>query len=210
MVVASILLICAFVLAAMATTRNRSMVGDDEGPTNVDPDRTKDGRSIFKTTHYNRIPVTARGAIRILKIVPGPPEQMEVQCELIPGTILSEKDRLPQEASGIQFKPYDALSWCWSKAPADSWIRILEEETSYLKYVQCGLVGALRTLRDENHARYLWVDAICINQENTTEKNVSISPQVSTSFHLRNAGPSPNDGRHLRTSRLRAHLARRL
>src|SRR5271154_6812534 len=85
---------------------------------------------------------------------PGAPEQTEVQCELIPGTILSNG------TSDVQFKPYDALSWCWGKAPSDSWISILKDETSYVKYVQPGLIAALRALRHGTYARYLWVDAV--------------------------------------------------
>ena len=156
----------------MATASNASKA-DDEPPADTGPDKTKDGRPIFKKSHYDKIPVKERGAIRILKVHPGAPEQTEVQCELIPGTILSDKDRLPHETSDLQFKPYDALSWCWGKDPSDSWISILKDETSYVKYVQPGLVAALRALRHGTYARYLWVDAVCINQEYKVEKNVS-------------------------------------
>ncbi|KAL9114300.1 MAG: hypothetical protein Q9227_001722 [Pyrenula ochraceoflavens] len=157
----------------MATAGNGSKV-DDEPPADTGPDKTKDGRPIFRTSHYNKIPVKERGAIRILKVHPGEPEQAEVQCELIPGTILSDKDRLLNEASNLQFKPYDALSWSWGKAPSDAWISILKDETSYVKYVQPGLVTALRALRHGTYARYLWVDAVCINQGYKVEKNVQV------------------------------------
>src|SRR2546430_3600128 len=60
-----------------------SRSADDEPPADAGPDKTKDGRPIFKTSHYNKIPVKERGAIRILKVHPGAPEQTEVQCELI-------------------------------------------------------------------------------------------------------------------------------
>src|SRR5271155_3090406 len=147
----------------MATASNASKA-DDEPPADTGRDKMEDGRPIFKKSHYDKIPVKERGAIRILKVHPGAPEQTEVQCELIPGTILSDKDR---------FKPYDALSWCWGKDPSDSWISILKDETSYVKYVQPGLVAALQALRHGTYARYLWVDAVCINQEYKIEKNVS-------------------------------------
>lgn len=160
----------------MATASNRASntsKADDGPPANTGSDTTKYRRPIFKTSHYNKIPVKERGAIRILKVYPGTPEQIEVECELIPGTILSDKDRLQYEISDVQFKPYDALSWCWGKDPSDSWISILKGETSYVKHVQPRLVAALRALRHGKYARYLWVDAICINQEYKAEKNVS-------------------------------------
>src|SRR5438552_226611 len=120
----------------MATVSNTSKA-DDGPPANSGPDKTKIGRPIFKTSHYNKISVKEKGAIRILKVHPGAPEQTEVQCELIPGTILSDEDR-KQHKTSVPFKPYDALSWCWGTAPSDSWISILKDETSYVKYVQPG------------------------------------------------------------------------
>lgn len=151
---------------------------ENEPPLDISPKKTKDGRPIFKTIHYSKIPVDERGAIRILKIHPGEPGQSEVQCELITGTVLHEKDRFPHDPSRVQFRPYDALSWCWGKAPSDSWISILKDETSYVKYVQPGLVSALRALRHGTYARFLWVDAVCIDQDHKAEKNVSILKQI--------------------------------
>ena len=180
----------------MATSSNTSKV-ENEPLVDRDPDKTKDGRPIFKTRHYNKIPVQERGAIRILKIHPGAPGQSEVQCELIPGTVLSDESRLPHETSDVQFKPYDALSWCWGKTASDSWIRFLKDETSYVKYVQPGLVAALRALRHGTYARYLWVDAVCINQDYKAEKNVRTLNEYDKSS--RSFGPvsSRNDGRDI-------------
>jgi hypothetical protein len=84
----------------MVTVSNTSEA-DSERPAGTGPDRTKNGRPIFKTDHYNKISVKERGAIRILKVHPGAPEQTEVPCELIPGTILSDEGRLQHETSGV-------------------------------------------------------------------------------------------------------------
>lgn len=129
---------------------------DDQPPPDTGPEKTKDGRPIFRTSHYNKIPVKERGAIRILMVHPGAPGQTEVQCKLIPGTILDDKDLLQNEKRDLKFKNFDALSWCWGKEPSDAWISILENEVSYVKFVQPGLAAALRALRDETYARYLW------------------------------------------------------
>lgn len=130
----------------------------------------------FLTEHYEKIPVNEqRGAIRILKIDPGPPEQPRVYCELIPGTILSEDEYLPDEkrdVKHVKFRHYDALSWCWGKVPADAQIHIKKGDEMFVKNVQQDLVKALRALRHDTLTKYIWVDAVCINQDYGPEKNV--------------------------------------
>jgi len=128
------------------------------------------GRPIFKKHHYDKIPVNARGAIRILKVYAGSPEQDDVLCELIPGTILDYEDCQKYDPP-LEFKPYDALSWCWGKAPQDGKISIRMGGIRYVMFVQQSLVAALRAFRHETHDRHLWADAVCINQDYKPEKN---------------------------------------
>ena len=140
----------------------------------------EDRSPIFTTVHYNKIPVDKRGAIRVLVLQAGDPGQKEVNCQLIQGTILYDEDRPHDEITTVKFKPYDALSWCWGKEPADAWISILKDQTRYKKYVQPELVAALRALRHKTYDRYLWVDAVCINQDKDAiaEKNVGVCRQL--------------------------------
>jgi len=125
---------------------------------------------IFKTHHYDQIPVDERGAIRILKVYPGSPEQDDVLCELIPGTIL-DYEECQKHDPPLEFQPYDALSWCWGKAPQDGKISIRMRGIRYVMFVQPSLVAALRAFRHETHDRHLWADAVCINQNHKSEKN---------------------------------------
>lgn len=138
-----------------------TQIEDDEEYIDERPDFAPNGRPIFKKRDYDSIPVQDRGAIRILKVQCGPPEQQEVRCELVQGTIIRDQDRdhdrLPDEECKVDFEPYDALSWCWGKEPSDACISILKDETSYVMYVQPGLAAALRALRHNIHTRYLWV-----------------------------------------------------
>jgi hypothetical protein len=128
------------------------------------------GRPIFKKHHYDKIPVNTRGAIRILKVYAGSPEQDDVLCELIPGTILDYEDCQKHDPP-LEFKPYDALSWCWGKAPQDGKISIRMGGIRYVMFVQQSLVAALRAFRHEIHDLHLWADAVCINQDYKPEKN---------------------------------------
>ncbi|KAL9078909.1 MAG: hypothetical protein Q9157_002165 [Trypethelium eluteriae] len=131
-------------------------------------DRTDDDRPVFKTEHYDKL--EKPGAIRILNVFPGHPEDLEVHCELILGTILDSKQRLEHNPP-IKFVPYDALSWCWGIQNEESWINIRKGGTRYAKAVRSDLVAALRALRHHEHDRRLWIDAVCIDEDNVTERN---------------------------------------
>ncbi|KAI9696674.1 MAG: hypothetical protein M1820_008048 [Bogoriella megaspora] len=131
-------------------------------------DRTEDGRPIFKTEHYDKLELP--GAIRILNVFPGHNEDSEVHCELIPGTILNSKKRMEYDPP-LVFEPYDALSWCWGLQSDESWISIRKGGTRYAKAVRSDLVSALRALRHHEHDRRLWIDAVCIDEDNVTERN---------------------------------------
>lgn len=66
---------------------------------------------------------------------------------------------------------YEALSWCWGQEVKDRAIRILEGSKYYRLAVTRDLTLALKHLRHPHEARILWIDALCINQENHEERN---------------------------------------
>lgn len=75
-------------------------------------------------------------------------------------------------------EPYDALSYHWGLRDPDHdpLIRIVQQgsKTSRIQVTQ-SLFSALKALRHRAESRYLWIDALCINQKNAAEKNLQIS-----------------------------------
>ncbi|KAI7780576.1 HET-domain-containing [Diaporthe eres] len=71
---------------------------------------------------------------------------------------------------------YEALSWCWGKDVAQYVVLIIErnskhEEKTYKLRVREQLALALKYLRHRDTVRTLWIDAICIDQDNPGERN---------------------------------------
>ncbi|KAI1197345.1 heterokaryon incompatibility protein-domain-containing protein [Nemania serpens] len=66
---------------------------------------------------------------------------------------------------------YEALSWCWGTDPEDYVLKIEENGKTYKKRVRKELALALKYLRLPYQTRTLWIDAICINQDDHEERN---------------------------------------
>jgi hypothetical protein len=65
---------------------------------------------------------------------------------------------------------YEALSYTWGSREAPSTISL----NNYPAQVTSNLYDALRYLRDKEKPRVLWVDALCINQEDMEERSAQI------------------------------------
>ncbi|KAI0882629.1 heterokaryon incompatibility protein-domain-containing protein [Annulohypoxylon maeteangense] len=66
---------------------------------------------------------------------------------------------------------YEALSWCWGTEPDDYAIIIEEDGMPYKRRIKKSLALALKYLRYTQKPRTLWIDSICINQEDDNERN---------------------------------------
>jgi hypothetical protein len=102
--------------------------------------------------------------LRIVTIRAGRPESDTIDCEL-------QEVRL----KGCKF---EALSWCWGKGKVKCSVRIHQNGTAYQYEVPQHLYEGLKALRLIGGDRRLWVDAICINQNNVIEKNQQV-PRMS-------------------------------
>ena len=95
--------------------------------------------------------------LRILKLLPSKDPSVRIKCKLSPFT---RKNCIP----------YEALSYCWGDAEPKATILV----NGLPFQVGPSLAAALAHLRPDNSERDLWVDAICIDQGNTTERNSQV------------------------------------
>jgi hypothetical protein len=112
-------------------------------------------------SHYK--PLTSPNSIRILQLQPSTVSSSEIQCSTIHKT-LSECDR---DILG----GYIALSYVWGSQ--ENLQQIFFEEKPF--YVTQNLCDALYHLREPEKVVKLWVDAICINQNDIEERNQQVS-----------------------------------
>ncbi|KAK5044903.1 hypothetical protein LTR84_010275 [Exophiala bonariae] len=110
-------------------------------------------RQLPVTEMYNYSPLPkAYSAFRLLTVMPGRKTD-DIICKLQ----VENLDSLPL---------YEALSYCWDKGNPD---HLIICEGKILK-VGANVWDALYRMRRRRHPRCMWVDAICINQEDLEER----------------------------------------
>lgn len=116
-------------------------------------------------SHYQRLPANKR-CIRLLAIHPG--------CNRDPLHIELQEHPVDLSADGEDLTPYEALSYVWG----------LEERVEVVKFgpgglssrpVTANLAEALHHLRYPDRPRTMWIDAVCIDQDNDEEKSSQVS-----------------------------------
>ena len=114
---------------------------------------------------FHSCPLTNPGSdIRVLDLLPGIFES-PIECTLAIQSLMpaTKYDRYPE---------YEALSYVWGPAePIDSIKIHTAGHYSGMMNITPDLSAALRQLRDSTSVRFLWIDAICIDQANIQEKN---------------------------------------
>ncbi|KAM0446711.1 hypothetical protein ACHAO4_009211 [Trichoderma viride] len=96
-----------------------------------------------------------RPAIRLVRLLPGSVSD-QITCELFQAFLNQEDEIIP----------YEALSYTWGSAEAPNHIIVNGKILAVTK----NLHQALQQLRDKVQDRILWIDAICIDQENEKER----------------------------------------
>ncbi|KAL8402568.1 hypothetical protein RB596_009081 [Gaeumannomyces avenae] len=106
---------------------------------------------------YTSLP---EGSVRLLRLLPNPDEKSRIECQLITFSMLGP---------GVTH-PYEALSYVWGSEHNEQPIYI---DGNVLR-VTANLHVALSHLRHWFLERILWVDAICINQDDKPEKEQQV------------------------------------
>jgi hypothetical protein len=95
--------------------------------------------------------------IRLLRLMPHENEKADIECELFEYSLRN---------SGKRNHLYEALSYAWGGSDKPLFISIKEHKLP----VTANLHTALSRLRDRSLTRIIWVDAVCIDQENLKER----------------------------------------
>ncbi|KAF2997959.1 hypothetical protein E8E13_006149 [Curvularia kusanoi] len=119
---------------------------------------------------YRPLP-PAKHSIRLIQILPGLP-QTDMHCRIIDYTIRDDR------VSGL----FEALSYVWGKTTDKRKIFVADVASTMIPNTPEGyleitpnLHEALGELRDPVFSRTLWIDAVCINQDDLDERASQVS-----------------------------------
>ncbi|ETS74863.1 hypothetical protein PFICI_13347 [Pestalotiopsis fici W106-1] len=109
-------------------------------------------------------PLSADADTRLVELEPAPDASFPLQCR-ITELCLSSEDLIE----------YEALSYTWGASEFTETLYVIEEEdkTSVIK-ITTNLRDALHRVRLRHQKRLLWVDAVCINQQDISDKSKQI------------------------------------
>jgi len=122
---------------------------------------------------YGGLPALAPWQTRILRLDPGRLEGQPstgVVCRLLVADVIHADGLGVHEEDGPRELEYEALSYCWGEAVFPQTITV--NNVAYP--VTNNLFLALKMLRSDDSSRYVWVDALCINQYNNAEKSIQV------------------------------------
>jgi hypothetical protein len=114
---------------------------------------------------YCHAPLLQPNGIRLLRLLPTKEDSKNIQCELF------ECALRPSDGAA---RPYEALSYVWGSTLKPESITIVDQKRDRQFAITQSLHAALLRLRDHDIPRIIWIDAICIDQSNKTERSHQI------------------------------------
>jgi hypothetical protein len=137
---------------------------------------------ILKKNTYEYKEIAYHDDIRILKILHGK-ENSALECMLFPSSLRSTKS-----TSKFKCHEYSALSYWWGEDHPTHPVTMYDDtgvreglqtmtpfNSSGKFYIRDNLAAALKQFRKETEDVNVWVDALCINQENVKEKTAQVA-----------------------------------
>jgi hypothetical protein len=112
-------------------------------------------------SEYHHSKILQPETIRMLRLQPSPKFVSEIRCELVEYSLPTLDQRT---------HPYEALSYVWGNQDDTISISINNQIFDVTKNLHI----ALSYLRYHEVPRYIWVDAVCINQKDDKEKEDQI------------------------------------
>src|SRR3954452_7813574 len=100
--------------------------------------------------------------IRLVQLLPGLPSDIFVRCTLRLRSLYDDEAKLP----------YKALSYAWKNRITDIDVPIICNDRAV--QVSSNLRDALLRIRDPEISVVLWIDALCINQEDDAERTQQV------------------------------------
>ncbi|KAK0645797.1 heterokaryon incompatibility protein-domain-containing protein, partial [Cercophora newfieldiana] len=111
----------------------------------------------------------AKDEVRLLKLHPSPDIGHDLVGDLVIMSLHTHEDA---KECTTHHPPYEALSYQWGNADGNQPPAITINGIS--KQITPNLHSALRHIRDTGRERVLWIDALCINQDDLEEKSSQV------------------------------------
>lgn len=126
---------------------------------------SRDYRDAPASAEYQHVPLRSAQSIRLLRLQPSQDAASPLQCELREETVE------PQRQDKTK---YDALSYVWGQRGGSHHILCNNQRIE----ITANCEAALKELRVSSKSRWLWVDAICIDQTKSEqaveERNIQV------------------------------------
>jgi hypothetical protein len=113
------------------------------------------------TTRYQYAPLREALPFRILTLYPAPSFISPLRCDLQASLLVP----------GLLTNDYEALSYTWGD-PHSTSVVLLPDNTTIP--ITANLESFLRHRREQRSSVHLWVDALCINQDDIPERNSQV------------------------------------
>ncbi|KAI9733945.1 MAG: hypothetical protein M1834_002601 [Cirrosporium novae-zelandiae] len=139
-----------------------------------------------KKSNYKYEPIKAHEEMRILTVFAGKSED-ELECMLYKSKLPSTPNQI--SSSTLPLSPYYALSYWWGDDYPKNKIKIYDDTGARgpthgvadsfnswgTFYIRDNLKAALQQYRQGNKNRDIWIDVICINQDDKDERAAQVS-----------------------------------